>query len=353
MASTLPVSICMIVKNEEDFLEASLISVKTILGLDDIIVVDTGSTDKTKEIALKINTRVYDFEWCDDFSAAKNFSAEKAEHDWVLSLDADEVITEADIKALNLFIKKPENRFVGSIVSLSAADNRSSRISRLYNRKHFKWEGNIHEQIVPVNKNKKEIVHVPLVTLHYGYMSEVKKVKGKFERNLRMLKEALEKQPGDPYLLAQIGKCYYVNDGDLNEACLYFNKALQKNEDHRLDYIYITVEYYGYSLLNTGQYEKALDHILKYAEYYNSKVEFRFLSAHVFQNNGLFQEAVEYFESCIGVDIFDSQGITSFLSYYNIGVILECVGMIEDAIDVYKNCGNYEPALARLAEITK
>jgi hypothetical protein len=64
-------------------------------------------------------------------------------------------------------------------------------------------------------------------------------------------------------------------------------------------------------------------------------------------------EAVECYESCIGADAIDYSGITSFLSYYNIGVILECIGMIEDAVQMYENCGAYEPAAARLAELSR
>jgi len=342
----------MIVKDEENFLDASLKSVKTILSLDDIVVVDTGSTDRSKKIAHDNNARVYDFEWCNDFSVAKNFSADKAKHDWVLSIDADEVVLEADIGKIKSFIEKAGNYTVGSIVSHSLADNGSSRISRLYNRKYCMWDGRIHEQIVPIGGREKEIVHIPLVTLHYGYMPDVKEAKGKFERNLQMLEEELAERPNDPYILAQIGKCYYVNGGDLLKACEYLEKALSFNEDYRLEYIYTTVEYYGYSLINTGQYEKALEHISRYIEHYSVKPEFRFLLAHVFQNNGMFQEAVECYESCIGADIYDdNRGITSFLSYYNIGVILECVGMVDDAIVMYKNCGDYEPAKLRLAEI--
>jgi len=352
MAATIPISLCMIVKNEEAFLDASLKSVATVLKLDDVVIVDTGSTDKTKEIAADNGAKVYDFEWCDDFSAARNFSTAKAKYDWVLALDADEVIQEVNINEIKSIIDSGSTSSVGSIQIISLPGNASSNISRFFNKKYHKWEGNVHEQIVPVGKNSKKIIPLHLIAFHYGYTPEVKKEKNKFKRNLRLLEDSLHKTPDDPYLLAQIGKCYYVNDEDLFEACKYFEKALSANEDHRLEYIYTTVEYYGYSLINTGQYEKALELILKYAEYYNIKPEYRFLSAHVFQNNGLFQEAVEYYESCLGADIYDNQGLTSFLSYYNIGVILECVGMIEDAVNIYKKCGDYEPALKRLAELS-
>ena len=64
-------------------------------------------------------------------------------------------------------------------------------------------------------------------------------------------------------------------------------------------------------------------------------------------------EAVEQYESCIGVDTIDYSGITSYLSYYNIGVILECIEMTDDAVEMYENCGDYEPALKRLAELQR
>jgi len=84
-------SLCMIVKNEEHFLEQCLNSVKDLV--DEIIIVDTGSTDRTKEIAKKFNAKIFDFEWIDDFSKARNESLKNATGDWILVLDADETIS--------------------------------------------------------------------------------------------------------------------------------------------------------------------------------------------------------------------------------------------------------------------
>ena len=351
MASKLPVSLCMIVKDEEDFLQASLDSVKSLLGVSDIVIVDTGSTDRTKKIAGKYEANVFDFEWCDDFSAARNFSVDKAINDWIFTLDADEVLHEVNTAELESMINEGKTSTVGTIKIVSVHDNASSNISRFFNKEFFKWTGNIHEQITAKNNQQKKIIPLYITASHYGYTPEVKKSKNKFERNLRMLESTLIKQPNDPYLLAQIGKCYYVYDSNPLKVCEYLERALSLENDYRLEYIYVTVEYLGYSLLNTGQYEKALEHILKYKEFYNNKVEFRFLSAHVFQNNGMFQEAVECYESCLGKDISDVEGITSFLSYYNIGVIMECIGMLNEASILYKKCGDYEPALQRLKEL--
>src|SRR3989344_364212 len=86
--STSTLSLCMITKNEEQFLEQCLNSVKELV--DEIIIVDTGSTDKTTEIAGKFTDKIYDFKWCDDFSAARNESLKHATKNWILVLDADE-----------------------------------------------------------------------------------------------------------------------------------------------------------------------------------------------------------------------------------------------------------------------
>lgn len=86
------ISLCMIVKNEEEILARCLDSLEGLY--DEAIIVDTGSTDKTKEIALKYTDKVYDFEWVDDFSAARNFAMDKATCDYVYMADADEVLDE-------------------------------------------------------------------------------------------------------------------------------------------------------------------------------------------------------------------------------------------------------------------
>jgi len=337
----------MIVKNEEEFLDASLKSAISVMGLKDIVVVDTGSTDRTKGIALENGARVFDFVWVNDFSAARNFSAEKAENDWIFFLDADEEVTEANMAVIGKFLDDCHNVGFGYRIELGNMD--ASPVSRLYNKKSYTIKGTIHEQVEPIGNDEKILKEIPVTLIHHGYLPEVSDKKGTHERNARMLKEALEKKPNDPYLLYKLGNAYYYKD--METACEYLEESLKYVTDYRLIYVYEAVETYVYALINTGQYEKALEVKDKYAKHYKNKPQFRFLEAHVFQNNGMFQEAVECYESCIGAGGVDYRGITSFLSYYNIGVILECVGMIEDAIEMYKSCGDYEPALSRLKEL--
>ena len=113
MGRTLPISLCIIAKNEEFFLDAALKSVRAVMNLEEMVVADTGSTDRTKEIALENGARVFDFEWCDDFAAARNFAADKAINDWVFVLDADEEVIKADILDLESFIS--DDSAVGAV----------------------------------------------------------------------------------------------------------------------------------------------------------------------------------------------------------------------------------------------
>ena len=100
-------SLCMIVKNKEKYLPRCLESLKPIV--DEIIIVDTGSHDSTRDIADVFGARVFDFEWCNDFSAARNFSLEKANCDWILVMDADEIISPKDHRSLTKFIRNRSN----------------------------------------------------------------------------------------------------------------------------------------------------------------------------------------------------------------------------------------------------
>jgi len=340
----------MIVKNEELFLDTTLKSVKAVLGLDDIVVVDTGSTDNTKQIALNNGVNVFDFEWCNDFSAARNFSASKAKNDWILFIDADEEVKEADIDNIKAFLDN--THVVGLVMLFDLNTKKQSSLARLYNRTAYYFEGSIHEQLrSTVGHANIALKNVGIYMDHHGYLPEHNKVNDKLERNELLLLAELKKQPDSPYLLYQLGKSYFVNDRDLTKACDYFERALTAGADVKVGYTYDLVECYGYALINTGQYEKALILRDTYSIYYDDKVQFRFLSGHIYQNNGMFIEAVDIYESCIGADENDQSGISSYLAYYNIGVILECVEMFEDAIAVYKSCGDYEPALLRLAEL--
>jgi len=148
------ISLCMIVKNETNTIARCLESVAGIP--DEIIIVDTGSADDTKEIAARFTPRVLDFEWTDDFAAARNFSFAAATMDYILWLDSDDVLLPADrAKLLELKAAIAPNVDAVSMaynVSFDANNNltSSSRRLRLVRRtSNFTWTGVIHEDLEP------------------------------------------------------------------------------------------------------------------------------------------------------------------------------------------------------------
>jgi len=342
----------MIVKNEEKLLRQSLSAVHR--WVDEIIIVDTGSTDRTKVIAGTYTSKVYDFPWCDDFSAARNLSLEKASCDWVLVLDADEIISNFPVETIQNVIKA-ESSVVGrikliNIVSDVTGEKRiSERISRLFNRKRFHYEGVIHEQLVQNDGNPFKTIPVEITAEHSGYTQEVLQRTDKIARNIRLLEQALKKSPEDAYLLYQLGKVYYLAK-KYSEAVTYFKRALALSFDFSLEYVENLVETYGYALINSGSYAEALC-LKNYELYYAGSTDYLFLMGIVYMNNGGFSQAIEQFLRCIDNKEGKVEGINSYLPKYNIAVIHECLGHKAEAASYYLQCGNYPAALKRLRKI--
>ena len=168
------ISLVMIVKNEEKLLRRCLDSVKNLM--DEIIIVDTGSTDSTKEIAAEYTDKIYDFKWVDDFSAARNFAFSKATMDYIYSCDADEVVDEENrMRFMNLKMALvPEVE----IVQMHYVENGKSSVlntkseyrPKLYKRnRNFTWIEPIHETVrldPVVFDSDIEILHMP-ESLHH------------------------------------------------------------------------------------------------------------------------------------------------------------------------------------------
>ena len=345
------ISLCLIVKNEELTLSGCLDSIANFL--DEIVIVDTGSTDRTKEIALKYTDKVYDYVWTNDFAAARNFSLSKATNEYVLVLDSDEITESINISEIRSLIEQNPTK-IGRLLRINEFTRKgipykfSERVNRLFSKECFQYEGIIHEQVVPVAKAypEGETYLIPLTISHSGYEGDLSIRKNKTERNIILLKSALAQNPEDPYLLYQLGKSYYMQE-DYITASDYFGQALYFDLNPGLEYVQDMVESYGYALINSEQYETALQLLGVYEEFSHS-ADFQFLIALIFMNNGKFPEAIEEFLKATNKSEGKMEGVNSFLAYYNIGVIYECIGNQAYAKSFYQKCGNYEPALQRL-----
>ena len=137
---------------------------------------------------------------------------------------------------------------------------------------------------------------------------------------------------------------------EYEEAREYFGQALYSDLDTRLEYVQDMVESYGYSLINTMQYETALQILNIYDEFAHS-ADFIFLIALILMNNGKFQEAIQEFIKATKIPECKMEGVNDYLAFYNIGVIYECLNEKENAKRYYLKCKDYDRSKIRLNEL--
>lgn len=262
------IAIVMIVKNEAAVIQRCLSSVSSFV--DSMIVVDTGSTDNTVELAKKCGAEVYYHDWNDDFSTARNAAIAKSTADWNLIIDADEWLLEGADELQKLRLIKPN--FVGSIEVRSSYylnDTQqwaSSNISRLLPR-GVNYQGIIHEQPehnLPVKK-------VAITFAHDGYEPERRYKKER--RNIRLLQLALRETPCDTYLQYKLGVEFDQNaKPELAQRC--YENALEScpaNISWRLDLVIRLLFIYQQSsqfehAFSLAEREKSLSYLS--ADYY-------------------------------------------------------------------------------------
>lgn len=341
------ITVCMIVKDESKVLEKSLKSI-SLYGFE-IVIVDTGSKDNTKEIADKYTDKVYDFKWENDFSKARNFSISKASNEFVLVIDADEEIVELDKKILETNLNKDKVGRVLIINKYSRDKNTfryNERISRLFNKNLFEYSGSIHEQVISKDNQKYVTYNIPITIEHCGYETSEIERKNKIHRNIKLLENELESNGYDPYTLYQLGKSYYM-EGNYIKAESYFNKALDFDLNPKLEYVQDMVETLGYTLINQKKYEESMKLLGVYSEF-SISADFVFLIGLIYMNNGFFDKAIEEFKKVQKYRECKMEGINDYLANYNIGAILECLGNTQEAIKYYKKSGNYKLAKERM-----
>lgn len=356
-------SVCIITKNEQQNIIRCLESLKTLDA--EIIVVDTGSTDNTREIACQYTQSVHDFEWCDDFAAAKNFAVSKASNSFVMVLDSDEYIEAFDVDEVTHMLTQYPNE-VGRIKRRNVFSRKGQQqenvewINRIFSKELFHYEGRIHEQVTALDGTSYDTFLAPVIIGHTGYdLPEVER-KAKAERNRTLLLKELEQLKLEamqdarraeqiPYIIYQLGKSYYMA-GDYAKACEYFSEGLSFDLEPKLEYVIDMVETYGYALINSGQAEQALFFENIYDEFGNC-ADFKLLMGLIYMNNEMFDEAVAEFLKATEYKECRNTGANSYLAYYNAGVIYECLGMLDEARELYKKCGGYGPAVERIQEL--
>lgn len=348
-----PISVCIIAKNEESRIERCLASIKPC-GFE-IVVVDTGSTDRTKEIAAKYADKVLDFQWCDDFSAARNFSLQEASNNWIFMIDCDETIKEIDVEELNYF-RKHLSENVGSVSRENLVTengvltlNNTDYTERFFNKKLYHYTGIIHEQLTPVRGHELPTLLLHTTLLHTGYDMTPEERTAKFKRNFTLLEKQAETDTENPYLYYQLGKtCEMLKD--FSRACSYYDKGLEFDLDPELVYVQTMVISYGNALLRTGQAETALGFEGIY-DAFSSTTDFVYLMGNIYKANAMYKQALEQYRKALQMPPGSLNGVNSFLPLYQSGTILEACGDLEGAAACYERCGGFAPAAQRLSAL--
>ncbi|HEY5341199.1 MAG TPA: glycosyltransferase [Candidatus Aquilonibacter sp.] len=253
----------MIVRDEEGFLPASLRSVAGVA--DEIVVVDTGSTDRSIEIARSFGASVYEHAWRDDFAWARNRSLEHAAHRWILVLDADEELAAESVAALEQ-IKQSEpcgrgfwvrirSRTGGGDDAYGALTNALVRI--FPNDSAIRFRGAIHEYAVgPDGEKAIEADLSPVELLHHGYTGTIIRERSKAQRNAALARACVEREPHDPFHWFNLGVSAYLL-GEHAEARAALDRSLELLGDRTSGFLPVALVLLSEIARNAGDFARA------------------------------------------------------------------------------------------------
>jgi len=369
-------SACLIVKNEEKFLEQCLQSIKDLA--DEIIIVDTGSTDRTKEIAQRFTNKVYDFPWCNDFSAARNQSLKYAVGEWILVLDADETISQEDhhkIKELIINAAKEVSGFVltqrnylqsendlqfGSVSGMkikgtaqgesglvpskndSYSESKNTAgwlptpIVRLFrNEPKIAFSGVVHEDVSPSLAGR--IISTSILFHHYGKLS-LESWKQKWAVYEQLGERKLQ-QEQDYYNYFELGRQYLENK-KINLAQEMFQKSIELKKDFWLSWFNL-----GSIYLIKNELDAAITNLEK-AKEINPNVSLIYSNLGVaYVKNKKHQKAVANFLEAVKLNPEDAG------AYKNLGFCFDEIGDKDNAYLALKKAVELNPELKRIIQI--
>lgn len=356
-------SLCMIVKNEEKSLSTCLESIKDIV--DEMIIVDTGSTDQTVEIAKSYGAKVCYFEWNDNFSDARNFSLEQANGDWILIMDGDDELKDSDKSEIGPLLKNSDVD-IYLFQTLSYVGNNSDTVANLNvrlikNNQGYKYKGAIHEQIYnsindKIEKNKVRIEKI--VVYHYGYLKSIEKEKDKSIRNMKILNKVLENDPHNNFHLYNMGN-EYLRLGEFEKALEYYKRAYE-NFMPRLAQSPKLLLKMVMTLDGLSMYDEAIKVIDIGLEYYPKFTDLEYMRACVYDKQKKYSLAIKGFKKCMTmgdapIDLCNINGVGGYKSSYRLGEIYLKLKDYSEAHHYYietikKNPSLYKP-LYRICNI--
>lgn len=343
---TIPsISLCMILKNEEKNLSACLESVKDFV--QEMIIVDTGSTDNTVIIAEQYGAKVYHFEWVNDFSKARNYGLQFVTKEWVLVLDGDERLNPFLFKDIDKKLNDPDVLVINTLrEEIGASQSPYSLVSRLF-RYHpeiifnHPYHSMIDDSVLKLNEKEphwKTVTANVIGIYHYGYTQEAITSLNKFDRAKTAMEAYQKDHPDDPYNNCKLG-AIYAEQGKLSQGIKLLKKALKSpNIDPYT--LYECYFHLGNAYHQGQNNNEAID-------YYIAGLELKIiniLQLGAYNNLGaifLEEENYEKAKNCFEAMLIINPN--SALAHYNLGYVLKKQGEFELAIKSYKKAIEITP----------
>ncbi len=343
------ISLCMIVKDEESTLSNCLSSAKKFVN--EIVVLDTGSSDKTVSIAQGYGAKVHHFEWCNDFSAARNEALKHVTGDWVLVLDADETLAPEIIPQLREAIAEEEYLLINLVRNeIGAAQSPYSMVSRLF-RKHpdvyfsRPYHALVDDSVTEIlNKEPHwQIGYIQgIAILHSGYQQNQITRKNKLIKAQASMEEFLATHPNDAYVCSKLG-ALYIDLNKIPQGIQLLSKGVTTADDN-YDILYELYYHLGIAYSRLKNHQQAIIHyqaaiklsiypILKLGAYNNL--------GNLLKDKGDLNGAKKAYETTVKVD-------PSFIpGYYNLGMTYKAMGLFKEAIASYVKAIDLNPNYAQ------
>ncbi|MEE4563286.1 glycosyltransferase [Paenibacillus polymyxa] len=350
---TKSISLCMIVKNEEQVLSRCLESVKDVVN--EIIIVDTGSTDTTLDIARNYTDKIYSFEWVNDFSAARNESIKYANSDYILVLDADEQL-EAGADFQKDLEKNRDYYLLRIINEISWDRNFTFAAIRLFkNHISLKYENRLHEHLNIINGTanytmgeSNQLIH------HVGYTDDKMLEKDKHKRNLPLMELEVAENP-TAYNLYNMGKTYFAIQ-EYGKAVEYFRKAYPLSKDRI--FLPELLTKLAYALAEMKRLEDALSVLTDGVMMFPKETEMIYILGMIYQKAGYYHDAEACFRKCIELGDQGSlitEGSGGYMAHMRLSELYEETGRLEDSykevVCVLKLKKNFAPALQQILKL--
>lgn len=343
------VSLCTIVKDEESTLSKCLSSVKKFV--DEIVILDTGSTDKTVTIAQGYSAKVHHFEWCNDFSAARNEALKYVTGDWVLVLDADETLTPEIIPQLREAIQKEEYLLINLVRDeIGAAQSPYSMVSRLFrNHPDIRFSRPYHALVddsvseILLKEPHWQVGYIQgIAILHSGYQQSQINKKNKLVRAKAAMEEFLATHGDDAYVYSKLG-ALYVDLGNIPQGIQLLSKGVTVGAENH-DMLYELYYHLGIAYSRLKNFSQAIAHYqaaIKLPIYPMLKLGAYNNLGNLLKEKGDFNSAKTAYETTLKID-------PSFVTgYYNLGMTFKAMGLFKEAIASYVKAIDLKPNYAQ------